>query len=113
MRTYLDNGNYIVTFNQTPQTGTAVNVTTSASMPINSVNSIQLNFQNGYTIPWTNSSGRNMGSGAILNTSTNTLAVIGTRVYPNNITLTLSAFNTFLLPSTTYSLNFEFFNVGI
>ena len=109
----LDNGNFIATFNQIPATGTAVNILTSASMPVNSVSTITLNYGSGYTIPWTNSSGKNMGAGVMLNVQTNTAQAIGVRVYPTYLFLSIYATNTYLIPNTNYMLNFEFFNVGI
>ena len=107
----LDNDQYIVTFNQTPGTGTAVGFSTTSSVPPNTSN-IQLNFQSGYVVPWTNSAGKNMGLSLILNTATNTYIMGSSRVFPTYILITLP-YNTFLLNSTTYTVNFEFFNVGV
>ena len=107
----LDNDQYIVTFNQTPGTGTAVGFSTTSSVPPNTSN-IQLNFQSGYVVPWTNSAGKNMGLSLILNTATNTYIMGSSRVFPTYILISLP-YNTFLLNSTTYTVNFEFFNVGV
>jgi hypothetical protein len=109
----LDNGNYIVSFNQTPATGTAIIINTASTLtgpPTPST--ITLNYQGGYVIPWVSSSGKNMGACAILNTNANTVSMGSCRVNSTNLLISL-AYNTFLLPSTQYTLNFEFFNVGI
>jgi hypothetical protein len=62
-------------------------------------------------MPWATSSGKNMGSCTITNSTQSVIFTGSTRVYPTSISLTIS--NLYLSPSTVYFLNFEFFNVGI